>query len=126
MTVKQEEVKQLDDYKWKNRIVLYFPSSENPDFAEDDALQAELEERKLLYFVFSDSLQTNSNYGFSSEYIKSLNNQYRLGSRNDCWVLIGLDGGIKVRREEEINWDFIFQTVDAMPMRQTDIRKKYL
>lgn len=111
----------LENLKWKNRVVLFFPDasqSENMDF---NFLKDELKERKLIYFIFKgDGILSNSDYTFSNEQQQSISSKYRMGSTNNCWVLIGLDGGVKVKREGDLDWDFIFRTVDSMPMRRSE------
>ena len=41
------------------------------------------------------------------------------------WVLIGLDGGVKLNKEGLPDWEYIFKTIDSMPMRQSEIRKSF-
>ena len=42
----------------------------------------------------------------------------------DRYVLIGKDGGVKRRWAEPLNVDDLFQTIDAMPMRQYEMRTR--
>ncbi len=120
------EVITLEDLKWKNRVLLVFPNMEENSFEWEvnDSLATEIEERDLVYFLMADtSLQTNSVYSFSPEYQKELLKRYALGSKKSCYVLIGKDGGSKVRKEGEmVNWEELFATIDAMPMRQREMR----
>lgn len=39
-------------------------------------------------------------------------------------ILIGLDGGIKLRRKEAIDVKELFDLIDSMPMRQREIRQQ--
>ncbi|WP_162343901.1 DUF4174 domain-containing protein [Cyclobacterium salsum] len=118
----------LEDLRWKNRVLLVFPvgaNSENQFIPESDTLQGEMEERDMVYFVFGDSLKTNSEFSFATEYIKQLRAKHTLGSKKDCYVLIGKDGGTKLRREQsKIDWEELFGTIDAMPMRMREINEK--
>ncbi|TVP47348.1 MAG: DUF4174 domain-containing protein [Mongoliibacter sp.] len=123
-SLSQEEPRVLDDFKWKNRVVIYFPQSPQDWTVPNDSLSKEIDDRKIKYFVIEDSVFSNTEVLFTPEYIKKLKNRYAMGSKNSSWVLIGLDGGTKLRKEEGIDWDFIFRTVDAMPMRQSEIRRK--
>lgn len=118
----------LEDLRWKNRILLVFPStaySENPNYLfipESDTLESEIEERDMVYFVFGDSLNSNSDFSFAAGYVEQLRAKHTLGTKKDCYVLIGKDGGTKLRREQSrIDWEELFGTIDAMPMR---IREK--
>ncbi len=114
----------LEDLKWENRIVLYFPGlSEVGDFHLTDSIQEEIEDRKLAYFVFQESIISNKQPKFSANYIHQLHSKYRLGSKSESWVLIGLDGGVKMKSEKPLDWDLIFKTIDGMPMRQSEMRR---
>jgi hypothetical protein len=119
------EVITLEDLKWKKRVLLIFPNNEGNSFEWEvsDSLAKEIEERDLVYFLMADTtLHTNSSYSFSPEYQQELLKQYALGSKKSCYVLIGKDGGSKVRKEEDmVNWKDLFATIDAMPMRQREM-----
>ena len=39
-------------------------------------------------------------------------------------ILIGLDGGIKLRQNELLSTRKLFELIDGMPMRQAEIRNK--
>ena len=39
-------------------------------------------------------------------------------------ILVGKDGGEKMRSDKPIPWETLESTIDAMPMRQTEIRVK--
>ncbi len=125
LSVLMSEVITLEDLKWKKRVLLIFPNQEENNFLWEvsDSLEMEIEERDLVYFLMADtSLVTNSSYDFSPEYREELQKRYALGSRKSCYVLIGKDGGSKVRKEEDqINWQQLFATIDAMPMRQREM-----
>lgn len=119
----QSSPKSLDDLKWKNRVVLYFPQKDLAWQNPNDSLLLEMEERKIIFFVIRDSVESNSDMVFSADYISKLDSRYKMGAKSPSWVLIGLDGGAKLRKEEVLNWSYIFKTIDAMPMRQSEIRK---
>ena len=111
------DVVTLEDLKWKKRVVLYFPASQDFLLEMDDSLQIEIEIRDVIYFVFADSLQSNGQYLMDQEYIESLKTKYLLGSKEACWVLLGKDGGMKVRYEDELDWHKALRTVDERSLR---------
>jgi len=117
----------LEDLRWKNRVLLVFPplDEEFPLVWEmTDSLLAKIEERDLIYFVFGDSLITNTDFSFDESYEENLKARYALGSKNICWVLLGKDGGLKLRQEgSNPDWELLFATIDAMPMRQKEINR---
>jgi hypothetical protein len=119
----QDKPKSIEDFRWKNRLVLYFQTGNDQDLSFSDSLVHEIDERKIVYFVFNDSLTSNKELDFSDAYLKYLHKKYAIGTKKDCWVLIGLDGGVKERVEDTLDWSRIFKLVDAMPMRQSEIRR---
>lgn len=111
----------LDELKWKNRVVLFFHDASKNDNLDFSFLKDELQDRKLVYFIFqNDEIISNSDYTFSQEQQKSIRSKYQMGYSKSSWVLIGLDGGVKVKKEGDLDWDFIFRTVDSMPMRRSE------
>ena len=111
------EMVTLEDLKWKKRVVLFFPDSN--DFIMDisDSLRVEIEIRDVAYFVFADSLQSNGKYLMDQDYVESLKTKYLLGTKEVCWVLLGKDGGMKARSEADLDWHEALQTVDERSLR---------
>ncbi|HSI75578.1 MAG TPA: DUF4174 domain-containing protein [Lunatimonas sp.] len=117
----------LEDLQWKNRVLLVFPSpnEDNPLLWEmTDSLLVEIANRDLIYFVFGDSLISNSDYKFEKDYERRLRSRYALGSKEVCWILLGKDGGSKLKKEgTSPNWELLFATIDSMPMRQREMNR---
>ena len=116
----------LEDLKWKNRILLFFQSGSEKEGVEwdiSDSLKKEFSERDLVYFIIGDSISSNSPYTFTQAYKERIKKLYALGSKSACYVLIGKDGGSKLRKEgKQPDWGEVFATIDAMPMRQREMR----
>ncbi|MEX2565568.1 MAG: DUF4174 domain-containing protein [Cyclobacteriaceae bacterium] len=115
----------LDDLKWEKRILLIFQSEHEPPFqlTLDDGLKQEITDRDLIYFVFGDSIFSNSNYTFEGAYAEKIKKLYRQGAKSSCYVLLGKDGGSKLRKEgENLDWEELFATIDAMPMRRQEMK----
>lgn len=111
----------LDELKWKNRVVLFFPDATKDNSLDFSFLKDELQDRKLIYFIFQNGeILSNSDFTFSEEQQKAIKSKYQMGYSKNSWVLIGLDGGVKVKKEGDLDWDFIFRTVDSMPMRRSE------
>lgn len=120
MTFGQDKDLKLEDLKWKNRVVLFFPVEGEQDLDMTDSLLLEMEERKLALFIFGDSLFSNHDKTFSPNEINQLQKRYQMGSNKSSWVLIGLDGGLKLRKEGNLDMDLILKTIDSMPMRMSE------
>ncbi|MEM7573053.1 MAG: DUF4174 domain-containing protein [Bacteroidota bacterium] len=119
----------LSAYRWQNRVLLVLSGEENEQrataqLAELAAAKEGLEERKLLVF-------------------QVLPNQYRQAVlRNGQWqpttdifqayaqdgeftvVLLGLDGGVKIRQPNVLAVNELFSTIDGMPMRRAELRRQ--
>jgi len=117
----------LSDLQWKNRILLVFPSDhegKEMEFNLTEDLEVKLKDRDLIYFYFGDSLISNSSFSFDPVYQKKLKQLYQMGSKHHSYVLIGKDGSSKLKNERPtIDWQALFATIDAMPMRVKEIKK---
>ena len=106
------------EYRWENRIIVIDEQLEDSAqqlkafLMQDEALQ----DRDLLIFLKS-----------GSELIcKSADKPTVVDTRNrfSGVVLIGKDGGIKLQRDRVVATQVIFDLIDAMPMRQSEMRRK--
>ena len=120
----------LKDYQWKNRLILAFsPSPEDSGYIaleKEIAVQAdEVIDRDILVFYILEngevkmgesSLQTGA-----GDYLRE---SFSISPGTFTVLLIGKDGGIKLRREGGVELDEIFSRIDTMPMRQQEMREK--
>jgi len=113
----------LDDLKWEYRVVLYFPEEGESVLILSDSIQQEIEERKIAYFIFGDSVISNVEISFSPTYLQQIESKYKMGYKGSLYALLGLDGGVKLKKEDPIDWENIFQVIDAMPMRQSEKKR---
>ena len=124
----------LDDLRWKNRLVLIVTGSENISFLKQQSeifsdLQIELEERKLLLIdVRGDRyriLEASSELFLEDQWIidDSIYKRYSQGLHTDEIILIGLDGGVKLRQSTTLQAEALFALIDGMPMRRAEMRK---
>ena len=125
----QDEIR-LKDYQWKNRLILAFsPSAEDPGYKaleKEIAVQAEeVIDRDLLVCHI---LQTGEiRLGESSLPTGSgdhLRESFAIRPGRFTVLLIGKDGGVKLRREGGVKLGEIFSLIDTMPMRQREMREK--
>ena len=112
MIPKELEGIELNQYLWKNRIILTFAEDEDhPDLMK---LEAEMKEnnceilnRDLLHFHFS-------NDGKTGNHIATNDQSFRI-------LLIGKDGGIKYESNQYVSLIQLFKLIDSMPMRQDEM-----
>ncbi|MDI9244240.1 DUF4174 domain-containing protein [Marinobacter sp. CHS3-4] len=113
----------LSDYQWKHRLILVQAAPETKDAVETLwGSNVGIEDRDILWFVNAESgLLSNQSIvpiGVERD-VKTLLENARPDERV---LLIGKDGGIK-SREASLNLEAIFQRIDAMPMRQREMRE---
>ncbi len=104
---------ELNQYLWKNRIILTFAEDEQyPDLikmkAEMKENNCEILNRDLLHFHFS-------NDGKIGNYTTTNDQSFRI-------LLIGKDGGIKYESKRSVSLIQLFELIDSMPMRQDEMQ----
>lgn len=101
----------LSDYRWENRIILIFGNDQQTVSKQNEVFYAkkkDLEERDLRVFINPETKEMQKirhETGFEV-------------------ILIGKDGGVKKRKTELITTEELFGIIDAMPMRQSEMRRK--
>ena len=55
---------------------------------------------------------------------QSLRKKFNIPRGEFTVILVGKDGGIKLKRQEHTQLNDIFALIDAMPMRQEEMRQK--
>ena len=103
---------ELNQYLWKNRIILTF--ADDQDHPNLIRLKVEMKEneceilnRDLLHFHFS-------NDGKTGNHITTNDQSFRI-------LLIGKDGGIKYESNQYVSLIQLFKLIDSMPMRQNEM-----
>lgn len=123
------EAQSLKTHQWQNRILLVIAEdTSNINFQKQikylQSNKEDLTERKLLIYKV-----------FPNQYIKGLDNsitepsndlyqKYNSKSASFKVVLIGLDGGVKLKQKDIITLEQLKGIIDAMPMRMEELRKK--
>lgn len=112
---------ELGDFRWQYRVILLMDPEGSPEC--DNQLQslkahrAALQERDILLFVFNGKALLDEQGKISPIGIKEVPNPTFEGL-----ILIGKDGGVKLRKPFPVAPEFIFERIDAMPMRQSEMR----
>jgi len=129
VTMEACEAQSLKTHQWQNRILLVIAEdTSNINFQKQikylQSNKEDLTERKLLIYKV-----------FPNQYIKGLDNsitepsndlyqKYNSKSASFKVVLIGLDGGVKLKQKDIITLEQLKGIIDAMPMRMEELRKK--
>jgi len=118
----------LFKHQWKDRLVLIIAEDENNKTFKQQLTELQkhpqgLNERKLvIYQILPEKYTTGieeENWKISSDLYstyKALKSDFRV-------ILIGLDGGEKLKQTEVLSAEKLFNTIDSMPMRQSEIRR---
>jgi hypothetical protein len=109
----------LSRYRWTARVLIVLAAHpESPDLAEQKRHIASLKdsaaERELVV--------VQPPAGSAEE--KALRMQLGLGNEPFQAVLVGKDGGAKLRATKPITALELMATIDAMPMRQNEMRQR--
>lgn len=123
------QAQDIRQYQWKNRLLLLFaPSSESATFKKQyDHLtnkQEEVTERDLLIFQLFLLGGQYDNGILTKEESQKLYKRYEVPRDAFTLLLIGKDGGLKLRRSEFTEVNDIFNLIDSMPMRQAEMRRR--
>ena len=101
----------LSEYRWKNRLVILVGTESNPEQLKLlKNTEKQLQERDILV------LEKTPN----SKHLKPLG----ITNNFEGVLLIGKDGGIKLQHPFVVEPQVIFDLVDSMPMRKSEMRRK--
>ena len=118
----------LQEYRWQNRLLLVFaPEEDDPRLARQIAISREhgdgLAERDLLLMevVGRKAMRIEGHAGSATD-AQALRDRHDVASDEFAVILIGKDGGMKRREPRPFEAEDLFATIDAMPMRQREMR----
>ena len=118
----------LSSQKWQNRVLLVFaPSVDNLSYQQQmQLLQEQKNGFKDRDLVLVQVFATNKSYANGQPIDESsaanLRNRFRVDKENFRVILVGKDGGVKRQDTTPVPATAIFEQIDAMPMRQQEMR----
>ncbi len=118
----------LESHKWEKRLVLILT-----DQTDNENYRKQVEEFKnhpdginerkiLVYHITPESFKIE----LSDAKWQKAETDYSVYKKTDSQpeiILIGLDGGIKLRANEFLSAQELFATIDAMPMRRQEMER---
>lgn len=120
----------LSSHKWNDRLVIMMaknPSNEilQKQISEFKKSIGGLEERRIVVYLslpdkYQKGLFNEDNWEKSTaiyQKLKESNSEFEI-------LLIGLDGGIKLRKDKLLQADELFSVIDQMPMRRAEMNSK--
>jgi len=120
----------LSQFRWKKRLLFLFsPDNSHPFFVQlHESLgiqKSETLERDLIIFEIFEYGTSRMNSEFIDPMItRALREKFRVVSGEFTVILLGKDGGIKLKRHDRTELKDIFGLIDSMPMRQEEMHKK--
>ncbi|KAM3089936.1 DUF4174 domain-containing protein [Phormidesmis sp. 146-35] len=116
----------LDQYQWKNRLLLIFaPSESSADYRSQlqflKAQQSQLVDRNLLLIRVFKETGFVGDQAINSEAIAQLRKRYGIQSDEFRIILVGKDGTEKRRETAPTAMNAIYRQIDQMPMRRQEM-----
>ena len=118
---------ELDDYLWKQRPLLVFaPSDNDPRLAETrsriEATRCDFADRDMvLGVVVNEGTSTLDGQRIDADESQRLARKYGINADAFAVLLIGKDGGEKLRVRDVPDPQSIYDLIDGMPMRSDEM-----
>ena len=120
----------VTQFQWKNRLLFLFaPDSRHPFFeslsTEIIAQKAEVNDRDLVVFEVLE--RESSRMGdtlLDKEAVDAIRQRFAAAPNRFTVILVGKDGGTKLKRNEQTDLRQVFTLIDSMPMRQNEMQRK--
>jgi hypothetical protein len=120
----------LSEFRWKNRLLFLFaPDSSHPLLknlqTEIVSQKPEVEERDLVIFEILERGSSRMDAKIlDHETADAIRKHFGVSEDEFTLILVGKDGGTKLRRQDPTGLKSIFDLIDSMPMRQNEMRRK--
>lgn len=120
----------LEAFQWKNRIILVFAPTSNSDAYKGQMQEFEgqedgiLDRDLIILELFEDGESRQGSKSLSERVAPQLRRQFEVGEGDFVLILIGKDGTVKLRSNRPVAASKLFGLIDAMPMRQEEMRRK--
>ncbi len=120
----------LGQFALKNRVLLIFAKSDNQNEAGQQLeafrkFELEAEERQLIIGVINLDGGQVGKISINKTEALALFNRYGVEANSFAVVLIGKDSGVKLKQLSPVPAQDIFDLIDSMPMRRSEIGTKH-
>ena len=118
---------ELSDYRWERRpLLLFAPTDSDPRLVETlsriEASRCDFDGRDMVIgLVVAEGNSTLDGQAINADESQRLVNQYAIGDNAFSVLLIGKDGGEKLRVNEVPDLQAIYAVIDGMPMRSREM-----
>lgn len=109
--------------------MIFANSEDNASYQEQLQLlhdnEAELIDRDLvIYRLVDQKAIAPKGQAMKTEWANELTGRYKQDKTSFFFVLIGKDGGVKLRSDQVVEMKKLFALIDGMPMRRAEMRRK--
>ncbi len=119
----------LESLRDHNRVLLVFSSGNSKPAEEQLTIAAEhvdgFRERGLVLAGISGSDPAVPSVTLSAAEDAAVRERFHVQAGQFTVLLIGKDGGEKLRSHQPISWKTLQSTIDAMPMRQEEMNRNH-
>ena len=118
---------ELDSLRWKKRVlVLFSPSESDASFRSqkhglDSTAEGVLERDLMVLEIIEQGQSRAGNRLLSEKSVQDIRKRVRAQTGLFQVLLIGKDGGVKLRSSEPVSMKDLFGLIDSMPMRQQEM-----
>lgn len=120
----------LKEYRWNSRLLVVFAVEEmGPAYQtllkEVDARREDFDDRDMvLISIFDTGTSMVEGRPITSEAVNQIRNSFNVPNGTSRVFLVGKDGGVKQKGGLEIQIQSLFNLIDTMPMRRSEMRRK--
>ncbi|MFS4469502.1 DUF4174 domain-containing protein [Maribacter sp. 2210JD10-5] len=119
----------LESYRWKNRIILLVaPEIDNngleSQLTEFNAKKTEMDDRVIKLFLVTPKSTYRTNMEAATLSASKVYTALNIDIDFAGIILIGKDGGVKLKESFTIKVKDIFNLIDSMPMRRQEMKNK--
>ena len=120
----------LDALRWKNRVlVLFSPSESEASFQSQkqdlaSSTKAVLDRDLVILEIMEQGESRAGNQLLSEKSVQDIREKLGVETGSFQVLLIGKDGGVKLRSSEPVSTKDLFGLIDSMPMRRQEMESR--
>ncbi|MDX1707866.1 MAG: DUF4174 domain-containing protein [Desulfobacterales bacterium] len=120
----------LSQFQWKHRILFLFaPDASHPNLIRlqnEIAQQTDaINERDLVIFeIVEKGIRRMDAAPLNRQTAVSIRDHFAVSPKAFTVILVGKDGGVKLRRDEYVGLAAVFGLIDSMPMRKNEMQQR--
>ncbi len=118
----------LNEYQWSNRLLLVYADDEESSayrqqIQEFEGQQVGIDDRDLVVFTILPQKVINpEGETLPPQSAKDLRQRYDVPNAQFEVILIGKDGGVKLKERKFLSSEKLFSIIDRMPMRRREMQ----